>query len=187
MSILKLRIVADTEEDIFRDIEINAEDSFEALHKPILAAFDFEDGEMASFYMSNEQWERGEEIPLMDMGPDAKGNELPNMQNTLLKDRITEPDQKVVYVYDFLRMWCFYIEVLEWKKRALSTIYPRVDMVFGASPDQNSKELDLFDEFPLDESKPTSTGDPEIDAYLADEGDDQPGFESLDDLGDEYY
>lgn len=192
MTIIKLRIVADTEEDIFRDIEIQGDSTFELLHKSILAAFDFEEGELASFYMSNDQWERGQELSLMDMGPGMDGKELPYMQNTALQDLISEPDQKVVYVYDFLRMWCFYIEVLELKKRALSTIYPRVDMVFGASPNQDEKESDLFEDFgdllAAEKTKPELTGDPEIDAYLAEEeGDDQPGFESLDDLGDEYY
>ena len=197
MSILKLRVVADTEEDIFRDIEIEHGATFEVLHHSILAAFDFEEGEMASFYMSNDQWERGLEIPLMDMGPDPNGKAFPSMSNTILHDQINEPDQKVVYVYDFLRMWCFYVEVLEIKKRALSTIYPRVGMVFGNSPNQNDKEVDLFDDLgdlagalekDAGKSKPELTGDPEIDAYLKDEAeDDSPGFESLDDLGDEYY
>ena len=197
MSILKLRIVADTEEDIFRDIEIEVGATFEVLHHSILAAFDFEEGEMASFFMSNDQWERGLEISLMDMGSDPSGKPFPSMGNTILHDHINEPNQKVVYVYDFLRMWCFYVEVLEIKKRALSTIYPKVAMVFGDSPNQNDKEVDLFDDLgalagALDENtgkgKPELTGDPEIDAYLKDEAeDDSPGFESLDDLGDEYY
>ncbi|MDP4588700.1 MAG: plasmid pRiA4b ORF-3 family protein [Flavobacteriales bacterium] len=195
MSIIKVRVVADTEEDIFRDIEIEATDTFERLHKSIIAAFDFREDEMASFYMSNDQWERGEEIALMDMGPADDGIPFKSMSNTVLSDMITEPDQKIVYVYDFIRMWCFYIEVVEMKKRALSTIYPKVSMVFGASPEQDQKETDLFDDLLIDgedlpkiKVKPELTGDPEIDAYLMeDDEDDDGGFENIDDLGDEYY
>ncbi len=200
MSIIKVRVVADTEEDIFRDIEIEANDTFERLHKGILAAFDFKEGEMASFYMSNDTWERGDEIALVDIElGDEELSGLKGMSNTLLSDMITEPDQKIVYVYDFMRMWCFYIEVVEMKKRALSTIYPKVSMVFGDSPEQNEKESDLFadadallhaaDDGKSTKSKPELTGDPEIDAYLMEEDDDDSsgGFENIDDLGDEYY
>ena len=94
MSILKLRIVADTEEDIFRDIEIQADSSFELLHKSILAAFDFEEEELASFYMSNDQWERGQELSLMDMVQEWMGKIFRTCKNTALKDLITEPDKK---------------------------------------------------------------------------------------------
>ena len=52
MSIIKVRVVADTEEDIFRDIEIEATDTFERLHKSILAAFDFNEGEMSGTFVT---------------------------------------------------------------------------------------------------------------------------------------
>ncbi|MEN9640552.1 MAG: hypothetical protein RLZZ262_2421, partial [Bacteroidota bacterium] len=74
VNIFKFRVIIDTEEDVFRDIEIETDASFEDLHRSILDGFDFEEGEMASFYMSNEQWEKGLEIALMDMGEKAALN-----------------------------------------------------------------------------------------------------------------
>lgn len=56
MNIFKFRVIINTEEDVFRDIEIATDDSFESLHKAILSAFNFEEGEMASFYMSDDTW-----------------------------------------------------------------------------------------------------------------------------------
>jgi hypothetical protein len=68
VNIFKFRVIVDTEKDVFRDIEIETDATFEAFHKAVLDAFDFEEGEMASFYMSNESWEKGLEIALMDVG-----------------------------------------------------------------------------------------------------------------------
>ena len=61
---------------------------------------------------------------------------------------------------------------------------------FGEAPDQFSKEVDLED-IPTDSAEeddgPLKTGDPELDAYLAgeeDEEDEGLSFTSLDDLDD---
>lgn len=137
----------DTEEDVFRDIEIETSATFEALHRALLDAFDFEEGEMASFYLSNESWEKGLEIPLMDMR-DGDGNAAMSMGNTTLEELVSKPADKVLYVYDFLRMWIFYLELIEVKKDTPSTIYPRVALVYGDAPAQDSKEMDLFVEAP---------------------------------------
>ncbi len=148
VSIFKFRVIIDTEEDVFRDIEIETERSFEDFHRSILDAFDFEEGEMASFYMSNESWEKGLEIPLMDMESKASLS----MKTAKLEEMLSKPSDKVLYVYDFMRMWIFYVELIEIKKDAPSTIYPRVALVYGDAPSQDSKEMDLFgDEFSEDE------------------------------------
>jgi hypothetical protein len=145
VTIYRFRVIMDTEEDVFRDIEIETTATFEELHRSVLDAFDFEEGEMASFYMSNENWEKGLEIPLMDM-KQAEGASSVSMSNTQLADMVTKPADKVLYVYDFLRMWIFYIELIEIKKDTPSTIYPRVALVYGDAPAQDSKEMDLFGE-----------------------------------------
>jgi hypothetical protein len=142
VNIFKFRVIIDTEEDVFRDIEIETDASFEDLHRSILDGFDFEEGEMASFYMSNEQWEKGLEIALMDMGEKA----ALNMKGTKLNEMVTQPADKILYVYDFMRMWIFYVELIEIKKDKPSTIYPRVALAFGDAPAQDSKEMDLFGE-----------------------------------------
>lgn len=217
MNVFKFRVIIDIEEDVFRDIEILTTSTFEELHQAILRAFDWEEGEMASFYKSNDMWERGLEIPLMDMGNIAfeedEKSETPDlgelddedmaemdkfksdaplvsMSGLKLNDIVARPDEKLVYVYDFLRMWCFYIELQTVTKAAPSTIYPRVSMVYGDAPAFESKEMDFLGDLDLmasdADSTPELTGDPEIDEFLQEEGGDDQSFESLDDLGDEY-
>ena len=65
--IYRFRIILDTHEDVFRDIEIEASNTLEDFHNAITQAFGFDGQEMASFYTSNELWEEDEEIPLFDV------------------------------------------------------------------------------------------------------------------------
>lgn len=174
VNIFKFRVIIDTEEDVFRDIEIETDATFEEFHRSILDAFDFEEGEMASFYMSDENWEKGLEIPLMDM--DIKA--ALSMKSSKLSDLLSKPSDKVLYVYDFMRMWIFYIEMVEVKKDAPSTIYPRVSLVYGDAPSQDSKEMDLFgEEFSEDEFK-------EVHGNSSEDDDDE---EKMFDEDDEFF
>jgi hypothetical protein len=177
VNIFKFRVIVDTEQDVFRDIEIETDASFEKMHEAILDAFDFEPGEMASFYMSNEAWEKGLEIPLMDMAGDA----ALSMKSTTLAEMVNKPSDKVLYIYDFMRMWIFYVELMEVKKDQPSTIYPRVALVYGDAPSQDSKEMDLFgSEFSEDEFNEIHG-----DVKEADEEDDDEMFDADEDFFDE--
>ena len=146
---------------------------------------------MASFYMSDDTWSQGEEVSLMEMS-EGGSNKTKSMSDVALDSMLGKPDDKLVYVYDFLRMWSFYVELVEVKKAAASTIYPRVALVFGDAPEQESKESDLFEDFDFgEEVDDYRTGDPEIDSYLDDMDEDGYGefdeFGSIDDLDDERY
>jgi len=173
VNLFKFRVIMDTEQDVFRDIEIETESNFDALHKAVLDAFDFEQGEMASFYLSDEEWSKGLEISLMDMG--GVDEDSLSMSTTILSDMVMKPGDKILYVYDFMRMWIFYIELIEVKKDKPSTIYPRVALAFGDAPSQDSKEFqDMF------EADVVGGGASELDEDLDEEnefGDDETMFD----------
>ena len=65
--VYRFRVVLDTVEDVFRDIEILKTNSLEDLHNVITQSFGFDGTEMASFYVSDDEWSQGEEIVLFDM------------------------------------------------------------------------------------------------------------------------
>ena len=93
MKAYKFRVVIDTDEDVFRDIVILENQNFEDLHFAVIHAFGFEGDQMASFYMSNEEWEKGEEIGLMDMSfGDEKGPK--DMISTDIESQIESKHQK---------------------------------------------------------------------------------------------
>ncbi|NNL81464.1 MAG: hypothetical protein HKO67_13330, partial [Flavobacteriaceae bacterium] len=103
--IYRFRIILDnkSEEDIFRDIEIRKTDTLEDLHNAITQSFGFDGMEMASFYLSDDEWNQGEEISLFDMS--EAGTSVRLMNETQLEEVVNEDQTKLIYVYDFLSMW----------------------------------------------------------------------------------
>lgn len=134
--IYRFRVILDndTEDDVFRDIEIRESDTMEDLHNTITQSFGFDGMEMASFYLSDEQWNQGEEIAMMDMS--EAGNEVKMMSTTIIKDMIHEASTRLIYLYDFMNMWTFYVELGEIVEEAEGTDYPNLMFVHGQIPDQ---------------------------------------------------
>lgn len=154
--IYRFRVVLDndTEEDVFRDLEIRETDTMEDLHNIITQSFGFDGMEMASFYISDDEWNQGEEIAMFDMS--EAGNEVMVMGQTIIKDVVHEASPKLIYVYDFLSMWTFYVELAEIVDEAEGTDYPNLMFVHGQIPDEapdktfKAQSDDAFDEFEND-------------------------------------
>ena len=123
----------DQKEDIFRDIEIRKTDTFEDLHNVLTQSFGFDGSEMASFYISNDQWEQGQEIALFDMGQNTN---IKMMNETIVEELINEDNNKLIYIYDFLNMWTFLIELGEIVEEAQGTDYPNLMFVCGQVPSE---------------------------------------------------
>ncbi len=131
--IYKIRIILDTEDDIFRDIEIEEENTLEEFHNAITQAFGFMGNEMASFYTCDEEWNQEEEIALFDMSED--GSDVRLMNETALADVLTEKSPKLIYVYDFLSMWTFFVELADIVDKEDGRSYPNLLFSFGELPD----------------------------------------------------
>ncbi len=152
--IYKFRVILDSEseEDVFRDIEIRETDSLEDLHNSITQSFGFDGLEMASFYVSNEQWDQGEEISMFDV---SEGHDtIRTMNETILNDIVDANKTKLIYIYDFLSMWTFLVELAEISEEADGTDYPNLMFVHGQIPDSAPDKTfeaenvdDDFDEF----------------------------------------
>lgn len=150
--IYRFRVILDndTEEDVFRDLEIRETDTLEDLHNIITQSFGFDGTEMASFYISNGSWEQGEEISLFDLSED---NTARLMNETAINDVVHEIQPKLIYVYDFLSMWTFYVELAEIVDELEGFDYPNLMFVQGQVPDTAPEKLfeadedDDFDEF----------------------------------------
>jgi hypothetical protein len=152
MDILKIRIVLDHEEQVFRDIEIENEGSMEDLHEAILASFNIPNDQMASFYESDEHWEKGPEIALMDMGTSEEPVKL--MAESSIADTLQERS-RLLYVYDFLNLRIFYVEVIAMGTHDSSKEYPQLIMALGDLPKmENPFDLEsLMEGVDLDESR----------------------------------
>lgn len=130
--IYKIRIILDTQDDIFRDLEIEADNTLEDLHNAITQSFGFLGNEMASFYTCDEQWNQDEEIALFDMSED--GN-IRLMNETFLEDVLSEANPRLLYVYDFMSMWTFFVELADIEEKEDGRAYPNILFAFGDIPD----------------------------------------------------
>lgn len=167
MMIYKFRIVLDTLDDVFRDIEIEENDTLEDLHNAITQAFGFDGTEMASFYISDEEWNQGEEIVLFDM---SEGNSPVRMMNETALDTVVSKKQtQLIYVYDFMSMWTFYVELGDITQPEDGRDYPNLMFAQGQLPDSPPDKNFEAEDDPYAEE----------DEDLYSQGDD---FESLDDL-----
>ena len=99
--IYRFRIILDAKDDIFRDVELESNSTFEDLHNTIIQSFGMSGHEMATFYVTDEEWNQGEAITLTDMFEEP--SKL--MHQTALYDVFTDVQKTALYVYDFLNMW----------------------------------------------------------------------------------
>ncbi|WP_299063688.1 hypothetical protein [uncultured Polaribacter sp.] len=128
----KIRVILDTKEDVIRTILVDDKLNLEDLHVTIAKAFGFGGKEMASFYRTDEEWNQGEEIPLFNMEEIGEGI---SMQTCILKDTLLEENDKLIYVYDFLKMWTFYVEVIEISTEQKEGL-PQIILTVGEIPSE---------------------------------------------------
>jgi hypothetical protein len=107
------RCILDVEEDVIRDITISGNASLEKFHDAIRDAFGMKKGEMSSFYRTDDDWEQGDEIPLFDMSEAGTTSEMKDHKVSSLFSR---KDDKIIFVYDFMALWTFFVYVNEIKE-----------------------------------------------------------------------
>ena len=166
MKAFKFRIFLDAKDTIFKDVILDPEISLEEFHNIILNAFGYSGDQMASFYESNDEWKRGTEYPLINMFEDKDANV---MSKVALNSLVSNQGDKLIYVYDFLNMKIFLIELLAIPDVDPSENLPTVLMEIGTPPPEAGiEEMDLSSfEMPDD---------------LEDLDDDTPTFEDIDNL-----
>lgn len=167
--IYKIRVILDTKEDVIRTLLVDSKITLEEFHKIIAQVFGFNGQEMASFFRADDEWNQGEEIPLcsMDDAPDALC-----MSTTTLEKNIEDPEEKLIYVYDYMNMWTFYCELLEVTKTTASEL-PNLILSVGETPTEAPEK-----EFVADKNKDSF----DMDAFNDEFGDDFGSFENIDDL-----
>jgi len=170
MHVYRFRILLEDVDDFFRDIEIEANNTFEEFHKSIIKAVGFEGKELASFYISDSKWNRKQEITLIDMSEGEDNENIPLLMNKCkLAEYIDDPHQRFIYIYDFLNMYKFYIELIKIIPFEKGAKYPRCIKQSGVIPKAgtyvSSQTSSIFEEeeiFVEDETSFENEGDTDI-------------------------
>jgi hypothetical protein len=137
MAILKFRVYFEEDESVYRDVVIRHNQSFFLLHEPILKSYEFDSKHQATFFRSNEHWQRGKQITL-ELYEDEVYKVPPLiMADTTVGSEIRDPNQRFIYVYDFNKGWTFHIELINVSKEENPKItYPATSRIEGIAPSQ---------------------------------------------------
>lgn len=150
--IFKLRIISDEVETFLRIIEIQENDTFLVLHTAIQEACGFENSEITSFFVSNNEWEKLYEITLMDMKDDENPTLL--MATTPLNNHITNVDDTLIYTFDQFSDRSLFITVTAIKEEEQGNAYPQCTHKAGTPPVMLNDDIDaLFDSLQNDDNE----------------------------------
>jgi hypothetical protein len=189
MAVLKFRVYFEEDESIYRDIVIKHNQHFIDLHRAILKAYEFDDKHQATFYRSNDSWQRGREITLAVYD---KPYQVPPllMEDTTIASEIRDTNQRFIYEYDFVKGWVFLIELINVSKEESSKIvYPSVSRKEGVGPMQYGTRGLLGPKFAEMEEKYDLKGNEEGFGDEGTDSSDEYGFEGAtgtDTAGDDY-
>ena len=189
MAILKFRIYWEEDESTYRDVVIRHNQTFLDLHQAILKSYEFDNKHKATFYKSNDAWQRGREISLEKYEKDYKVDPL-IMSEVNIGSQIMDPNQKFIYEYDFNKNWHFMVELIHVDKEENKNLeYPCCVRTEGLAPSQygtkgiiDSRLAEMEDKYDLqpeamkdgfgEEGEEEAGGEEETDDMVADESND---------------
>lgn len=133
MAIYRFRVSFEDYDDVYREIDMLSKHTFLELHEAIHQATGYSIEVPSSFYVSNDQWKKGEEIALL---PDEKKLEkgVSLMKDCKLSKFINDPHQKFYYVYNFLRPFDFHVQLIKILKEEEGKEYPLLFKSVGQPP-----------------------------------------------------
>lgn len=176
MAVLKFRIYFEEDDSVYRDVAVRHTQTFQDLHFIILKAYEFDSKHQATFFRSNDHWQRGKEITLQKYDRAYKVEPL-LMDATSIGSEIRDPNQKFVYVYDFNKNWTFLVELINVSKEENSKLnYPAVVRTEGIAPSQYGTKGLVSDKLTEVEEKYDLAGN--LDGF-SEEGDDEGDTDSF--------
>lgn len=144
--VYRFRVAYEEHEDVYRDIDIKASQTFNDLHYIIQQSISFDNSKPYSFFISDGYWRREKEIPLGNKYDEKEKinrskNEVSSPKRKVIADFVNDPHQKFIYVFDPYKEWVFLIELIKILP-AENKAYPICVKSMGTSPKQY-KETNL--------------------------------------------
>lgn len=105
---LKFRIILNVKNDVLRDIIVDSSISLIEFSNIISSEFGFDSSEISTFHHTDENWEQLEEIKIFKIDDQDK-----IMDNVSISNFFIAKDDKLIFIYDFLNYWTFFVELYE--------------------------------------------------------------------------
>ncbi len=145
-------------------ILVDENQTFLDFHNSIFMCSSFETSQMTSFFISDDDWSRGEEITLIEV--DEK---ISSMEKTKINKYVNNKGDKLLYLFDFFSDRFFKVELINIIDNKTKKQFPKCTEVIGEAPKQiiiDTELEELFDDYD------------DTDDY----NDENIGFENIDDL-----
>lgn len=150
--IFKVRMLSDEDDNFFRDYALPYDMTLAELHRFICRDLGFDPENIASFFASDREWNKGREFTLIDMGFGDPGDPqapLP-MESALLSQIFTRSHDRLIYLFDMLEERALYLELTGTGKAEEQGEYPATTGANGPAPGQfgarDSGGGSIFDE-----------------------------------------
>ena len=163
MALYRFKITFEDYDEVTREIDVKSNQTFEDLHKAIHQSTGYNFEFPSSFYISNDQWTKGEEITYM---PNQKRIDrgVTLMDKVKLLSFIDDPHQKFYYTFNFDRPFDFHVELMKIiLDETPGVVYPAVIKSVGEAPKQFGNtpivspgvedDLDFLNELEFDEEE----------------------------------
>lgn len=146
MLIYKFKVNFEDQDDFLREIELRADQTFEDFHQAILGNLGLDPGMLASFYLCDHRFRKQKEIQLVETSAIERKRHVEEedhidnqqkpvlMRDSELKDFIDDPHQRLLFLYDYINRWTFYIELIKIMPEDKSIVYPRFSKSKGPVP-----------------------------------------------------
>lgn len=129
--VYKIRVILDTKEDIFRDIEIKGKQTLWNLHLGIKSAFSLQGDELSAFNLLEDDGTVMKSVPLEDMSDDGDGE---IMSDIYIDEAFENQGDKAQFQYGLLDLWEFFCELIEIIDEKPAVNYPITVYRFGNVP-----------------------------------------------------
>lgn len=145
--IFLFRIISDENPDFYRDLVTEGSDTFLDFHNVLQKDLGYDPTQLASFFITNKQWEKEQEITLIDMMQEP-GLSSHTMEQVTLEEHIRELNQRMIYLFDFFSDRAFFIELIEMSEELSPRETPFIGHRQGDPPPQLALDDLLMDDSP---------------------------------------
>jgi len=135
MALYRFKVTFEDYDDVSREVDIKSTHTFADLHQAIHQSIGYNPDYSSSFYISNDQWTKGEEIAFKPN--ERKANRgIALMENSRLTAFIDDPHQKFYYTSNFDRPFDFHVELVKILDETPGVTYPATVKSVGEAPKQ---------------------------------------------------
>ena len=110
--IYRFLILSDEVDDFRMEVQIDSEATFLDLQDTLLDTVSYSKDQITSFFICDEEWNKGTEVTLMDMDT-ASDMDSFVMADTKLEELLEEERQRLIFVFDNLTERAFFMELRE--------------------------------------------------------------------------